>query len=118
LRATGRPTGPAARAARAGRTSTSGGHAAWVNSSRTFRGGVSPINLYRSWTKDQARPRERRVPEVLEPRVACRIGRMSRLFARDVHGPTTPWWQEEAPPDDELPELADDIEAEVAIVGG
>jgi glycine/D-amino acid oxidase-like deaminating enzyme len=43
---------------------------------------------------------------------------MGRLFARDVHGPTTPWWQEEAPPDEELPPLADDIDAEVAIVGG
>jgi glycine/D-amino acid oxidase-like deaminating enzyme len=43
---------------------------------------------------------------------------MGRLFARDVHGPTTPWWQEEAPPDDELPALADDADAEVAIVGG
>jgi glycine/D-amino acid oxidase-like deaminating enzyme len=43
---------------------------------------------------------------------------MRRLFARDVHGPTTPWWQEEAPPDDELPPLAGDVDAEVAIVGG
>ena len=43
---------------------------------------------------------------------------MGRLFARDVHGPTTAWWQEEAPPDDELPPLADDVDADVAIVGG
>ena len=43
---------------------------------------------------------------------------MGRLFARDVHGPTTAWWQEEAPPDDELPPLADHVDADVAIVGG
>ena len=43
---------------------------------------------------------------------------MSRLFARDVHGPTTAWWQEEAPPDDELPSLTADVDADVAIVGG
>jgi glycine/D-amino acid oxidase-like deaminating enzyme len=43
---------------------------------------------------------------------------MARLFARDVHGPTTAWWQEEAPPDDELPPLVDDVDADVAIVGG
>jgi glycine/D-amino acid oxidase-like deaminating enzyme len=43
---------------------------------------------------------------------------MDRLSARDVHGPTTPWWQEEAPPDEELPPLVDDVDAEVAIVGG
>jgi glycine/D-amino acid oxidase-like deaminating enzyme len=43
---------------------------------------------------------------------------MARLFARDVHGPTTAWWQEEAPPDDALPPLVDDADADVAIVGG
>jgi len=43
---------------------------------------------------------------------------MGRLFARDVHGPTAPWWQEEAPPDDELEPLAGDTDADVAIVGG
>jgi glycine/D-amino acid oxidase-like deaminating enzyme len=43
---------------------------------------------------------------------------MGRLFARDVHGPTTAWWQLEAPPDDELPPLVDDLDADVAIVGG
>src|SRR5205823_14125726 len=54
----------------------------------------------------------------LETCVACRIGSMGRLYARDVHGPTRPWWQEEAPPDEELPPLADDVDAEVAIIGG
>jgi glycine/D-amino acid oxidase-like deaminating enzyme len=43
---------------------------------------------------------------------------MARLFARDVHGSTTPWWQEEAPPDDELPSLAGAVDADVAIIGG
>jgi len=43
---------------------------------------------------------------------------MGRLFARDVHGPTAPWWQEEAPPDDELEPLAGDTDADVVIVGG
>ncbi len=43
---------------------------------------------------------------------------MGRLFARDVHGPTIAWWQEEAPLDDALPPLEDDIDADVAIVGG
>ena len=43
---------------------------------------------------------------------------MDRLSARDVHGPTVPWWQEEAPPGDELAPLDVDVEAEVAIVGG
>src|SRR3989440_11393426 len=54
----------------------------------------------------------------VETRVTCRIGRMARLSARDVHGPTMPWWQEEAPPDDELAPLDVDVDAEVAIVGG
>jgi glycine/D-amino acid oxidase-like deaminating enzyme len=43
---------------------------------------------------------------------------MDRLFARDVQGSTTPWWQEEAPPAEEQPPLAGDADAEVAIVGG
>jgi glycine/D-amino acid oxidase-like deaminating enzyme len=43
---------------------------------------------------------------------------MGRLVARDVQGPTTAWWQEEAPPDDELPPLVDDVDVDVAIVGG
>jgi glycine/D-amino acid oxidase-like deaminating enzyme len=43
---------------------------------------------------------------------------MNRLFARDVQGPTTAWWQEEAPPDDELPPLVGAVDADVAIVGG
>ena len=43
---------------------------------------------------------------------------MGRLFARDVHGPTTAWWQHEAAPDEELTSLVDDADADVAIVGG
>jgi glycine/D-amino acid oxidase-like deaminating enzyme len=43
---------------------------------------------------------------------------MGRLDARDVQGPTATWWQEEAPPDDELPPLVDDVDVDVAIVGG
>jgi glycine/D-amino acid oxidase-like deaminating enzyme len=43
---------------------------------------------------------------------------MHRLHAPYVHAGTTPWWQVEAPPDDELPPLAGDHDAEVAIVGG
>ncbi len=43
---------------------------------------------------------------------------MKRLFARDVHGPTTPWWQEEAPPEPALPPLDHDTDADVVIVGG
>ena len=43
---------------------------------------------------------------------------MGRLFARDVHGPTAPWWQEEAPPDDAAPALEGTVDADVAIVGG
>jgi hypothetical protein len=35
-----------------------------------------------------------------------------------VHGSTRSWWQEEAPPDDALPPLVDDVDADVAIVGG
>ena len=43
---------------------------------------------------------------------------MAGLFARDVHGQTTAWWQEEAPLDDELAPLAEHEDADVAIVGG
>ncbi len=43
---------------------------------------------------------------------------MARLFARDVHGSTIAWWQDEAPPDDELPPLDEHVEADVAIIGG
>jgi hypothetical protein len=43
---------------------------------------------------------------------------MGRLFARDVHGSTIAWWQEEAPLDVELPPLVGDTDADVAIVGG
>ena len=35
-----------------------------------------------------------------------------------MHGPTRPWWQDEAPPDEELPPLAGEVQADVAIVGG
>ncbi len=43
---------------------------------------------------------------------------MKRLYGRDVHGSTQPWWREEAPPDEELPALAGVVDADVAIVGG
>jgi glycine/D-amino acid oxidase-like deaminating enzyme len=43
---------------------------------------------------------------------------MGHLFARDVHGSTRSWWHDEAPPDDALPSLVDDVDADVAIVGG
>jgi glycine/D-amino acid oxidase-like deaminating enzyme len=43
---------------------------------------------------------------------------MGHLGARDVQGPTTAWWQEEAPPDDALPPLVGAVDADVAIVGG
>ncbi|HZU21049.1 MAG TPA: FAD-binding oxidoreductase [Gaiellaceae bacterium] len=43
---------------------------------------------------------------------------MNRLHARDIHGPTTPWWRVEAPPDEELPALEGAVDADVAVVGG
>ena len=43
---------------------------------------------------------------------------MKRLYDRGVHGSTRPWWQDEAPPDEELPPLEGTIDADVAIVGG
>jgi glycine/D-amino acid oxidase-like deaminating enzyme len=43
---------------------------------------------------------------------------MNRLHDPGVHGTTRPWWQEEAPPDDELPPLEETVDADVAIVGG
>jgi glycine/D-amino acid oxidase-like deaminating enzyme len=43
---------------------------------------------------------------------------VKRLYDRDVHGSTRPWWQEEAPPDDPAPALVGAVDAEVAIVGG
>jgi glycine/D-amino acid oxidase-like deaminating enzyme len=43
---------------------------------------------------------------------------MKRLYGRDVHGSTRPWWREEAPPDEALPALSEPVEADVAIVGG
>ena len=43
---------------------------------------------------------------------------MHRLHAPYVHAGTTPWWQAEAPADDELPPLTGDVAADVAIVGG
>jgi len=43
---------------------------------------------------------------------------VKRLYDRGVHGSTLPWWQDEAPPDGELPALEGTIEADVAIVGG
>jgi glycine/D-amino acid oxidase-like deaminating enzyme len=35
-----------------------------------------------------------------------------------LRGPTTPWWVLEAPPDEPAPPLQEEIEADVAIVGG
>jgi glycine/D-amino acid oxidase-like deaminating enzyme len=43
---------------------------------------------------------------------------MKRLYGRDVHGSTVPWWQEEAPADPAQPALAEATDADVAIVGG
>jgi len=43
---------------------------------------------------------------------------VKRLYDRDVHGSTQPWWREEAPPDEELPALEGVADADVAIVGG
>ena len=43
---------------------------------------------------------------------------MKRLYDRDVHGSTRPWWQEEAPPDDAAPALEGMVDGDVAIVGG
>jgi glycine/D-amino acid oxidase-like deaminating enzyme len=43
---------------------------------------------------------------------------VKRLYGRDVHGSTSPWWRDDAPPDEELPPLAGAIDADVAIVGG
>jgi glycine/D-amino acid oxidase-like deaminating enzyme len=43
---------------------------------------------------------------------------VSRLRAREIHGATTPWWQEEAPPDEERPPLEEATDADVAVVGG
>src|ERR1700745_3568589 len=43
---------------------------------------------------------------------------MPELRAAKVQGPTVPWWQEEAPPDEELPALEETMDADVAIVGG
>jgi glycine/D-amino acid oxidase-like deaminating enzyme len=43
---------------------------------------------------------------------------VKRLYGRDVHGSTLPWWQEEAPPDEPAPALEGAVDADVAIVGG
>jgi glycine/D-amino acid oxidase-like deaminating enzyme len=43
---------------------------------------------------------------------------VKRLYDRGVHGSTVPWWQDEAPPDEELAPLEGTIDADVAIVGG
>ena len=43
---------------------------------------------------------------------------MKRLYDRGVHGSTRPWWQDEAPPDEELPPLEGAAEADVAVIGG
>src|SRR5258708_12797747 len=71
--------------------------------------------------EDDDRQEVTRAPKAIE-RVRVHRGSiiapMGRLFARDVHGPTIAWWQEEAPLDDALPPLEDDIDADVAIVGG
>jgi glycine/D-amino acid oxidase-like deaminating enzyme len=43
---------------------------------------------------------------------------VKRLYDPGVHGSTVPWWQDEAPPDEELPALEETVDADVAIVGG
>jgi glycine/D-amino acid oxidase-like deaminating enzyme len=43
---------------------------------------------------------------------------MKRLYDRDVHGSTVPWWQEEAPPGEVLPPLEGSSQADVAVIGG
>jgi len=43
---------------------------------------------------------------------------VKRLYDRDVHGSTHPWWRWEAPPDEASPPLTEAIDADVAIVGG
>jgi glycine/D-amino acid oxidase-like deaminating enzyme len=43
---------------------------------------------------------------------------VKRLYDHGVHGSTLPWWQDEAPPDEELPPLDGTVDADVAIVGG
>jgi len=43
---------------------------------------------------------------------------VKRLYDRDVHGSTRPWWRDEAPPDEAAPALEDKADADVAIVGG
>jgi glycine/D-amino acid oxidase-like deaminating enzyme len=43
---------------------------------------------------------------------------VKRLYDHGVHGSTLPWWQDEAPPDEELPPLEGTVDADVAIVGG
>ncbi|MFL5928719.1 MAG: NAD(P)/FAD-dependent oxidoreductase [Gaiellaceae bacterium] len=43
---------------------------------------------------------------------------MKRLYDRDVHGSTVPWWREEAPPDDPTPPLEETVDADVAVIGG
>jgi glycine/D-amino acid oxidase-like deaminating enzyme len=43
---------------------------------------------------------------------------MKRLYGREVHGSTRPWWRDEAPPDPPSPPLDEAVDADVAIVGG
>ena len=43
---------------------------------------------------------------------------MKRLYGRDVHGSTVPWWREEAPPDEPSPPLEGTVDADVAVIGG
>ena len=43
---------------------------------------------------------------------------MKRLYGREVHGSTLPWWQVEAPPDEAAPALEGATAADVAILGG
>jgi glycine/D-amino acid oxidase-like deaminating enzyme len=43
---------------------------------------------------------------------------MNRLYDRDVHGSTSPWWLEEAPPDELLPPLEGTVDTDVAVIGG
>jgi glycine/D-amino acid oxidase-like deaminating enzyme len=50
--------------------------------------------------------------------VLRRLASVTTLRAPDIHGSTRPWWQEEAPLDEEQPPLEGATEADVAIVGG
>jgi glycine/D-amino acid oxidase-like deaminating enzyme len=57
------------------------------------------------------------LPEIDEPLGALEV-KFRKLYGRDVHGSTLPWWREEAPPDEQLPPLEAMVDADVVIVGG